>query len=536
MYFEKDLIESKFMCPSCKKKFEEPLLLPCGESICKNCINAIIDSNELKCPFCANVHEKPEKGFPIQKLLLEIIKIKPIRIYRGGLYNQAEKLLADIETYTKDFIFVISNLDFKISNYCSEIREQIRIKHVNPGNVDDEIWEESTNIMLRQVDQVEEKWRQNLDLYRDHLNIEFFRTFITDADKQREEYSKFMRRAELTEELLQEIFDSSQIIYDRLQNYRKYFRSFVCCGAMPVLRLNSRNIYELKYEYYDCNDILDIQRLEHAQRNLSSIDYKGLLLNNCNRNIIQCVYMSLFTNENIAFCFYNYDMIASKYEIVVKLVNNQGSLVKEASLHHPNSELIAMSTGNNFIIIAVKSLTSNQNELYLYDSSLNYCQSAHIDYPPRQITTSTSSIFLLRKKSPLVQRFNYDLQLQNEFGQDYDQQSPFCIPNVTQIIVKDEKLYVRDTENSLLNIYSTKNGDLIRSLHVNLNDCLFYVDTFLRLVAVNTRLKSLSIYNENGELLFTYDLSIVKTISSFCIASSGRLLICDKIHKLLFIF
>jgi hypothetical protein len=347
-----------------------------------------------------------------------------------------------------------------------------------------------------------------------------------------------MRRAELSDELLEEIFDSSQIIYDRLQNYRKYFRSFVYCGAAPVLRLNSRNLYELKYEYYDCNDILDIQRLENAQRSLSSIDYKGLLLNNCSRNIIQCVYMSLFTNENIAFCFYNYDVIASKYEIVVKLVNNQGLLVKEASLPHSNSELIAMSTGNNFIIIAVKGLTSpNQNELYLYDSDLNYCQSvANIDYLPRQITTSTSSIFLLRKKSPFVQTFNYDLQLQNEFGQDYDQQTPYYIPNVTQIIVKDEKLYVRDTDSSLLKIYSTKNGALLRSLNVNLKDCLFYVDTFLSLIAVNTRLKSLSIHNENGELLFTYDLSFVKTISSFCIASSGRLLISDKIHKLLFIF
>jgi hypothetical protein len=107
MFFEKDLLDSKLKCPKCMTTFQEPLLLPCGESICRSCLNALIDCNELKCPFCASTHEQPEEGFPIQKLLLEILKIKPIRIYRGSLYDRAEKLLTDIETYTKDFLFVI---------------------------------------------------------------------------------------------------------------------------------------------------------------------------------------------------------------------------------------------------------------------------------------------------------------------------------------------------------------------------------------------------------------------------------------------
>lgn len=111
MFYELDSLETQLKCPNCKNKYTSPRILPCGKSICQNCIEDLcqVDSpgnEKIQCPLCNKTHLVPNDGFILNEFILKTLELRPKKVYR---YNNI------IKSFLKVFNFKISHT--KAFNY-----------------------------------------------------------------------------------------------------------------------------------------------------------------------------------------------------------------------------------------------------------------------------------------------------------------------------------------------------------------------------------------------------------------------------------
>ena len=75
MFFEQDQILTVLNCSKCINRIDEPRLLPCGNTVCNDCITTLTvsrnpNSNMFECAMCLNEHMLPNEEFPLNKSLL----------------------------------------------------------------------------------------------------------------------------------------------------------------------------------------------------------------------------------------------------------------------------------------------------------------------------------------------------------------------------------------------------------------------------------------------------------------------------------
>lgn len=94
-------------CSYCQNFYEQPIMLPCQESICKKDLNNLYmkSSNEdikfrtFKCPHCSCVHEEPLSGFPEDKKLKKILEVHGIGSTNNGNGSNSEKQKFSCESF-----------------------------------------------------------------------------------------------------------------------------------------------------------------------------------------------------------------------------------------------------------------------------------------------------------------------------------------------------------------------------------------------------------------------------------------------------
>jgi hypothetical protein len=83
-------------CPICEEIYDDPKILPCGETICMKCIPKMIEKynltnvSHLKCLFCKKIHEIPKSGFPSNKIVVNLINESPRTNYLV-MYSRSKK-------------------------------------------------------------------------------------------------------------------------------------------------------------------------------------------------------------------------------------------------------------------------------------------------------------------------------------------------------------------------------------------------------------------------------------------------------------
>ncbi len=60
-------------CPFCKNELDDPRLLPCGITLCSDCINKNTKNKKLSCFDCKEKHEVPKNGFEVPKTNSQVL-------------------------------------------------------------------------------------------------------------------------------------------------------------------------------------------------------------------------------------------------------------------------------------------------------------------------------------------------------------------------------------------------------------------------------------------------------------------------------
>jgi hypothetical protein len=131
MFYKEEDISNELICPKCKNRFEDPRILPCGNSLCQSCILDEIDNENKtmkKCYCCQEKHLLPKEGEFIQnRFILKQLEKKPIKIDRGALGEQLKQSLMEITEKKHELETFVKGKDQIVSDYLSEIRTQIDV-------------------------------------------------------------------------------------------------------------------------------------------------------------------------------------------------------------------------------------------------------------------------------------------------------------------------------------------------------------------------------------------------------------------------
>jgi hypothetical protein len=90
MYYDEKEVQAHLVCLVCLETFEDPRILPCGISVCNDCIIVCSNKDEQTyyCKSCKLVHQVPDQGFIRNLNLASLISLKPLQISRGPAINQ----------------------------------------------------------------------------------------------------------------------------------------------------------------------------------------------------------------------------------------------------------------------------------------------------------------------------------------------------------------------------------------------------------------------------------------------------------------
>jgi hypothetical protein len=153
MFYSQKEIEKLLKCPQCKSRLTEPIMLPCGKSICKKCADSIAESEKnmtkkVKCPFCDQNHHVPSKGYLQCELLTRLLMKKPNHVFRSKCVEYLEKNMKEIEENATSIESSLGGSIEKIQNYFHLLQEQLRLK---------------SDSLIEKIRQLEEQMRQEID-------------------------------------------------------------------------------------------------------------------------------------------------------------------------------------------------------------------------------------------------------------------------------------------------------------------------------------------------------------------------------------
>ena len=131
MFFGENEIDRILECPCCNELFDEPRMLPCGHTFCKLCLlnltsRVVGGNNSLECSTCTTVHEIPEKGFPVNRVLLNMLAVEPRQVYRSKAVETLNDYLDDICERQAKLNEIMDKPNETIEEQCDEIDEAVQ--------------------------------------------------------------------------------------------------------------------------------------------------------------------------------------------------------------------------------------------------------------------------------------------------------------------------------------------------------------------------------------------------------------------------
>lgn len=219
MFYEESLIENLLKCQQCGQKFNEydqPRILPCGKTICNNCIVRLKHqslSNAFKCSICSTEHNIPENGFIINEIASNLMLLQPKEVYRSEQCEQLKLNLKNLTQLVQELTFDMNNGIDKIKYHCSELRRLVqlsteeKIQEINNHN----------DLFIKQIDSYES---ERINEYT--TNEEFkqeLNEVIIETNTFLDEKSQYLAQSQITEDKIRKSIDTSQSLKTKIEEH-----------------------------------------------------------------------------------------------------------------------------------------------------------------------------------------------------------------------------------------------------------------------------------------------------------------------------
>lgn len=138
MFYAEEDISKVLFCPKCGKKFTDPRTLPCGGSLCYECIVGLVPTNSatrsttasIRCPICNNNHDELQVGrttesLPKNDFIAKLSDMRPLDVMRGDLCEKLKQKVRVLMVKSSELKDSREGSSQIIADNCEEIRRQI---------------------------------------------------------------------------------------------------------------------------------------------------------------------------------------------------------------------------------------------------------------------------------------------------------------------------------------------------------------------------------------------------------------------------
>jgi len=439
------------------------VLLPCGNSACKNCVN---QKDEVECSFCKEIHTVPSKGFPRNKNLESIIIEKeniPVSLNSKALKCSVRSLIRKV----LDLENAIKNPADEAKEYCTELKRQVQLsveeKNFQINLVHEEFMGKIENFQ-KEINEIE-KLEKN-DFIRDEID-----SFCKDWSQKLDESKDFLI-VEATKEKAKNFEIEINMAFMKLRNivFKEKYLEF---------ESNEKDLNSNVIGWLDFKTILLPKFL-----NLKSYDMKILMISNPNFPI----KMAMLENGNTVVAYLD---MASK--VLIALFDRNFSLLKEASLDTSSSQfsLLKLNTYRNILIVQSHNGNSYYIKVLYKDLSMRASLNKSCISP---IAFNNKNIICLEASTLFF--YDYDFKLQMQIVLSNIQSDSYLSPTITQIECSKNRLFLKD--GSKISVLDLASMNLSLLLYPVIERRFFIDSKNNFVVTIDDDLKRIHYYMLNG--------------------------------------
>ena len=116
-------MDSVIECSVCKNKLEQPVILPCGCTVCKKHENEAIA--KIYCPKCRVEHDIPEKGFISNTLAVSLLEMNLDKVDLGDEHKAAVKSFKSLKEQFEELKRIQDNSELEIDRVIEELKTKL---------------------------------------------------------------------------------------------------------------------------------------------------------------------------------------------------------------------------------------------------------------------------------------------------------------------------------------------------------------------------------------------------------------------------
>lgn len=119
-----DKIQLAIKCPNCSKILSEPVMLPCGHSICQEHTN--VKQKQIVCWKCGKSHENND--FPINEPLKDIIAAQVAAIDLSNFHKDAKLSINRLEKKLTQSEVILNDPAYFVHESVTDLKNKVELK------------------------------------------------------------------------------------------------------------------------------------------------------------------------------------------------------------------------------------------------------------------------------------------------------------------------------------------------------------------------------------------------------------------------
>jgi len=134
--FKVDQIKNLFDCELCNQLLVDPVALPCGYSVCKRHLDALLKNtpkqiNDFECELCGEKHYIPKKVFSVNKRIQKGLDIQFNTLKLNPVYEECKKEIVNAKNNIEEIETLEKDPENFILKYFEDLKRQVDQRREN---------------------------------------------------------------------------------------------------------------------------------------------------------------------------------------------------------------------------------------------------------------------------------------------------------------------------------------------------------------------------------------------------------------------
>ena len=482
MFFEENEINEGLNCPICLNRYDKPYNLPCGKSVCHQCLSNIsvqIDenSNEFECCLCNKYHCSNKIGFPINEPLMKLLNKKPADVYRSKIVEDLKVILKEIESKQNEFEYILKNGMEKISETCLDIRTDVQLA------TESAIFRinEQSDAMLKEIDEYEKEFICCFNVNK--IETEKFTLFIKEMDEFHQYWKGYLKKIKVSEDEIAKCNELAKILKIKI---------FIAEKKLTNLIFNKKCI-KFEKKIFD-NNVFGFIKLKNNSESISFGELKlknisAILADSLPNTIDLCekedgnLYILYINSSNCLKC-----ITISKD---LKLISTYTYNTQPVKSFKKYKNVLVASILKKFYFVQ----TLNLNLEPISSVNIHNTVSVVYDLPANCLCANDTNVYYLSCYTIPLIIFNRQLEFISIIGQSNKETGLFYFPRgIKQLECQNGYYYCLNEKN--FQILNEKNGLIEKSIDIVADQ--FEIDSNNNIIILDQKNKKIIHFNCYG--------------------------------------